>query len=234
MIQISDSKLYAEKERLYIAVRSAEHRVISDDILKLLPYPPQYYVHYSEWHIRARSFERFSRSLKKKDLNILDLGCGNGWMANKLYLSGHRVTGIDINLVELEQAEKVFGTNERLQWVYADILKDGVTNHPFDLIVLGASCQYFHDITVLTDTLRNLLAPGGQIHLLDSFFYSKDNFDAAVLRTKDYYLNIGYPQMAEYYYHHLSSDLKQLGYKKLYPTLFAGKGKPEWWVYFKS
>lgn len=234
MILISDSKLYAEKEQLYIAVRSAEHRVIGDEILKVLPYPPQYYVHYGEWHIRARSFERFSRSLKKKHLNILDLGCGNGWMANKLYQSGHRVTGVDINLVELEQAEKVFGSNDRLQWVYTDILKDGVTNHPFDLIVLGASCQYFHDITMLTDALRNLLAAGGEIHLLDSFFYTNGNIEAARQRTKEYYLNMGYPQMAEYYHHHLAEDLKAAGYRKHYPGIFTLGKYPEWWIYKKG
>ena len=230
MIILSSQEAYRTKEELYISVRNAEHRVISDEILKVLPYPPQYYVHYDEWHIRARSFERFSHSLKKKSLNILDLGCGNGWMANKLYQSGHRVTGVDINLVELEQAVKVFGSNERLQWVYTDILKDGVTNYPFDLIVLGASCQYFHDITALTNTLRNLLVPDGTIHLLDSFFYTKSDVGAAVQRTKDYYLNIGYPQMAEYYHHHLSEDLKAAGYRKHYPGIFSLSKKPEWWI----
>lgn len=235
MILISPTEKYAEQERLYIAVRDAEQRVVSDELLKQLPFPPESYPHYNEWKIRAESSRRFTNYLDKhytgQKLNILDVGCGNGWMSHLLYMQGHTVNAVDLNMVELEQAERVFGTDDRLLWVYADILNDRIPGTPFDIIVLGASCQYFLDINVLTNCLTPLLKQNGGIHLLDSFFYTKDNIEAAAQRTRDYYLNIGYPQMAGYYHHHLSSDLKQLGYKKLFPTLFSGKGKPEWWVY---
>lgn len=235
MILISPTEKYSEQERLYIAVRDAEKRVVSDELLKQLPNAPESYQHYKEWKIRADSFKRFHNYLDKnyngKKLNILDVGCGNGWMTHLLYQQGHTVTAVDLNIVELEQAERVFGTNENLQWVYADVLSEIIAGAPFDIIVFGASCQYFLDIDVLTNCLTPLLKQNGGIHLLDSFFYTKENINAAIRRTKDYYFNIGYPQMANYYHHHLSSDLKQLGYKKLFPTFFSGKGKPEWWVY---
>src|SRR5690606_13646546 len=200
------------------------------ELLLQLPYAPVSYTHHNEWLIRAKNFERFCKSITKSGCNILDLGCGNGWMTHKLYQCGHTLTGADINLPELEQAERVFGTNNKLQWVYTDILKDGVINEPFDMIVLGASCQYFDNILMLTDLLKIYLKPGGEIHLLDSFFYTPQNINAARKRTAAYYSNLGFPLMSSYYQHHLISDLKNAGYRKKYPSIFSRSKSPEWWV----
>lgn len=235
MIFISPKEKYAEQEQLYIAVRDAEKRVVSDDLLKQLPYPPESYIHHKEWKLRAESFGRFvhymDKKHKKQKLNVLDIGCGNGWMSNLLYKQGHSVTAMDLNIAELEQAERVFGTNENLQWLYADILEDEIAGSPFDIIVFGASCQYFKDISVLTHRLKPMLRPNGSIHLLDTFFYTEDTIDAARQRTAEYYKKLRYPLMANYYHHHLINDLKRSGYKKLFPSFFFGKGKPEWWMY---
>lgn len=231
MIFISTPESYQQKEALYIAVRDAEDRVVTDEILKTLPYPPANYIHQKEWAIRAKSFERFVRYLPKRSLNILDIGCGNGWMSNRLYRVGHRVTAVDLNITELDQAEKVFGTNNRLQWAYCNIMEEMVINSPFDIIVLSASCQYFDDIIQLTERLKKLLCNKGAIHLLDTFFYKADEEDDARQRTIEYYTRLGYPEMANYYHHHRVDDLKKAGYKKLYPTLLNRTKKPEWWKY---
>jgi ubiquinone/menaquinone biosynthesis C-methylase UbiE len=234
MILISPIEKYAEQERLYIAVRDAEGRVVADDLLKQLPNPPESYIHHKEWKLRAESFHRFASYIDKyyagQRLKILDIGCGNGWMSHRLYKQGHSVTAIDLNIAELEQAERVFGTDENLLWVYADILKDEIPNIPFDVIVFGASSQYFNDISILTGRLKPLLKRRGSIHLLDTFFYTEDTIAAAQQRTEEYYNNLGYPLMATYYHHHSVNDLKRNGYKKLFPSFFSGKGKPEWWV----
>lgn len=230
MIKIADTSLYQDKEALYIAVRDAEQRVVSDELLRMLPYTPPDYALHNEWKIRAESTERFINFVADKKLNILDLGCGNGWMTNRLYKAGHQLTGVDLNLVELAQAEQVFGSNDRLHWVYADVLKDDIPNAPFDLIVLGASCQYFESISILTERLKSMLTPKGTIHLLDSFFYTAQDVHAAKERTRDYYATLGQSEMSNYYHHHLVADLKAQGYKKKYPSLFRFGKKPEWWM----
>ena len=230
MIEIADATMYADKEAQYIAVRDAEQRVVSDELLKELPNTPEDYALHSEWQIRVDSTKRLMKWFAGSEQNILDLGCGNGWMSNMLYKAGHKVTGVDLNLTELRQAEKVFGANNRLEWVYADVLQHDIPNAPFDSIVLAASCQYFDDMAVLTDRLKTMLSDKGAIHLVDSFFYTEKNVAAAKQRTRDYYTKVSYPEMSEYYYHHQISDLKKLGYKKKYPTLFSGGNKPEWWI----
>lgn len=232
MIILADISKYAEKEDLYIAVRDSEQRVVNDDLLKTLPVTPSAYIHHNEWEIRTRNFHRFLKYIQglKKPLSILDVGCGNGWMSAQLNRVGHSVTAVDLNMTELQQAEKVFGTNERLKWVYADIMEDTIDAVNFDVIVFGASCQYFNNITTLTKRIMPWLCKKGSIHLLDSFFYAATDIQAAHDRTAAYYNSIGHPIMSEYYFHHSISDLKKLGYKKLYPGMLSPKSHPQWWV----
>lgn len=232
MTIISDVQTYTSKEALYIAVRNAEGRVVDDAMLRNLPHTAPDYIHHHEWEIRAKSFQRFMREINKlqKPLKILDIGCGNGWMSAALFNAGHTVTAVDLNLTELQQAEKVFGTHERLQWVYANILADEIINAPFDIVVFGASCQYFPDITVLTEKVKSFLNENGTVHLLDSFFYAGNEIFAAHKRTREYYTRLGFPEMAAHYAHHKINDIKKLGYKKMFPTFFWQKNHPQWWI----
>jgi SAM-dependent methyltransferase len=233
MLILADPKKYTEKEQLYYEVRNKEGRIISDDELKKLPLAFDTNPHKKEWDIRASNFERFKQYLSKqysgKQLKILDIGCGNGWMAHQLNKLGHNVTAVDLNMSELAQAEKVFGNSDTLQWVYVDVLNDNSPIDKYDLIVLAASCQYFEDMTQLTGKLKSLLSPGGTIHLLDSVFYKNNQQEAARARSIQYYTSMGYAAMSEYYFHHATESLIKNGYKKLYPGFFSSS-PVQWWA----
>ncbi|MBS1777798.1 MAG: class I SAM-dependent methyltransferase [Bacteroidetes bacterium] len=234
---IADPKLYEEKERLYYNVRNKEGRIISDETLKQLPYADSSNPYYNEWQLRAKNMERFLAYLKKRkqsSIKILDVGCGNGWMTHLLYEAGFDVTGTDLNMEELQQAEHVFGTDEKLKWLYANVLTDSIPGAPFDLIIFGASCQYFPDIASLTEKLLPLLSPGGEIHLLDSIFYSDGEVTEAALRSKEYYTSLGFPEMAGYYHHHSLHSLKKAGYTKVHPGLFSKATPLQWWKTIKQ
>lgn len=233
MIILADTEKFAAKEDLYISIRDKEERVLSQHLLLALPYPGPEYKYYDEWKTRAASFQKFMRYLSKKNgqLNILDLGCGNGWLSHKLYLAGHIVTAVDLNFTELQQAEDTFGSNERIQWVYADILTDNIPGQPYDIILLAASCQYFQDFSQLFERLDSMLKKNGSIHLLDSFFYKKEDVHQAKRRTLDYYSSLGYPAMAEQYFHHTVESLQEKSFEKKYPRGIFNKQKPQWWVY---
>lgn len=219
---------------MYVAVRDAEGRIIDDNLLKMLPATPTEYKYAHEWTVRSKSFARFSQWLLRryegKAAKILDVGCGNGWMSARLADAGHNVTGIDLNYTELEQAERVFGNRPNLCWLYADILKDDIPGGKFDIALFGASCQYFPDISRLTERCKTLMNAGGSIHLLDSFFYTVETVDAARERTKEYYSQLGFGEMAGYYFHHTKETLRRVGYRKLYPTVFSPQDRPQWWV----
>ena len=92
---------------VYIKVRKKEQRILSDIEVVLLPHLGS-----KEWRLRKKSTNRFLAYLtsKKTSQKILDIGCGNGWFSNAMaqVSEKNKVTGLDINIEELEQAARVF------------------------------------------------------------------------------------------------------------------------------
>src|SRR5436309_163241 len=123
---------------LYFRLRFRERRIYSNQELAQLPdvYPGDQ--HYAEWRIRQRSCAKLLRYLRAKGrpLRVLDVGCGNGWMSNKMAsIKGVSVLGIDIGEAELEQARSVFSSTASLQFEnhsIDDLLSAG--NQSFDII----------------------------------------------------------------------------------------------------
>ncbi|MBK7936300.1 MAG: class I SAM-dependent methyltransferase [Lewinellaceae bacterium] len=234
---LSNPAIYREKERLYLNVRSREGRVLSDEAVKKLPFVPDSSPFLREWALRRRSLGRLERYLTRRfsgaPARILDLGCGNGWMANRL--AGNpdwKILAMDVNEAELAQGARLFG-RENLQFVYADLpglvsRNDVPGDEPeisfrdtFDLIVLAASVQYFRDLEELVFSLKKCLKPAGEIHIIDSPFYRNEvEKAAAALRSRDYYAGLGVPEMAQYYHHHLWPDRRNMGVENLNNRLF--------------
>lgn len=228
---LADSSLHQAKESLYLSVRMAEGRVLSDDELLLLP-GTRNSAFKEEWALRSASLDRLLKYLNKrtgKPLRILDIGCGNGWMSHKLSQAGHYVTAMDLNMDELTQAERVFGSSEKLEWVYGNVLEPLFDGQNFNVVLFAASCQYFPNIALLTKAVAPLLRPGGAIHLFDSIFYLNKDITAARKRSQEYYSKLGFPEMSNYYFHHSSEALKQLGYRKRYPPFYKAS-KLQWWI----
>src|SRR5690242_8201089 len=117
-------------EKSYIALRQKERRVYSDRELLQLPDIDESHPHYQEWMARKESSSRLMRYLSRHDglKKILEIGCGNGWLSAQLAaLKNKEVTGMDINVTELAQAERVFGKMENLRFIHNDIhVNDGI------------------------------------------------------------------------------------------------------------
>lgn len=226
---LSDPAPFREKERLYLEVRRRENRILSDEAVQNLPFTQKSDPHAREWEWRRRSFSRLEHYLSDrfsgKHTNMLDLGCGNGWMANRLALHKEwKVCAVDMNEPELTQGARLFG-RENLQFVYANIMprNDIPERHEipfqdakFDVIILAAAVQYFSSFSELTGVLRRILKPGGEIHIIDSQFYKNGSEQvAARQRSQEYYTRVGVPEMAGYYHHHLWQEAKKSGAKNL-------------------
>jgi ubiquinone/menaquinone biosynthesis C-methylase UbiE len=152
--------------------------------------------------------------LKSKDRTktILECGCGNGWLTNKLSeIEISEVIGLDINVNELEQAARVFGVKSNILFIYGDIFK---MNLKCDYMILSGAIAYFNDLKKLLASLLNKLNPGGEIHIIDSPLY-KDNSDAKA-RTAKHFKALDVPEMINYYHHHSFNDLKEFQYDVLY------------------
>ena len=203
---------------LYLRVREKEGRLYPDDLVAQFPFVSNAHPLANEWRARAASATRLTRYLSRRSklLSILDLGCGNGWLANFLHQSGHRVIGLDQNRLELKQAARVFSPQPGLAFLEADVFSAPFATEVFNVILLASVIQYFPDLTVLLSVLLQYLKGQGEIHIVDSPLYSDSERDHAANRSLQYYSALGVPQMAEHYFHHRASDLRAFGPKTLY------------------
>lgn len=203
---------------LYLRAREKEGRLFPDEVVRRLPDLPVGHPLRAEWRLRAASCARLARYLRglPPPLAVLDLGCGNGWLANRLaQIPQARVWGADPNLVELAQARRVF-SRPGLTFLAAGAPHLPFPPCAFDVIVLASVIQYFPDLPGLLHSLRILLKPGGEIHLLDSPLYAEEELPAARQRTLAYYQALGCPEMAAYYHHHTAAAPEPFSPRWLY------------------
>ncbi len=230
-----------EFENLYLKVREREQRIYSDPEVANLPSVSVSNQHFKEWELRKTTSDRFSSYLSqyKNALNILDVGCGNGWFSSQIAkLSSWNVFALDINKTELEQAARVFN-QVNLKFILGNIFENIFENNSYDIITLNASIQYFNNLDELLEILLPLLIDSGEVHILDSPFYKKEELAGARKRTAAYYASLGFLEMAEFYFHHTYDDLKIYNHTILFnphsgiskiKKLINGKESPFPWI----
>ncbi|MDB5023658.1 MAG: class SAM-dependent methyltransferase [Mucilaginibacter sp.] len=225
-------------EDLYIAVRQQEKRVYTDEQLQLLPDIDHLY--YDEWKIRKRSSGRLTAYLekKRKHLKILEVGCGNGWLSAKLSnIPNTRVTGLDINEIEIEQAKRVF-KKDNLEFIYDSFTDSTFDNEKFDVIVFAASLQYFPSVINVLKQALAILRYGGEVHIVDTPFYTPVEAEKANARSCGYYAALGFPEMAAHYFHHSTSEFWGFKYELLFnpsnPFNRLFKKDPFYWVMIRK
>jgi ubiquinone/menaquinone biosynthesis C-methylase UbiE len=206
-------------EKKYICIRDKEKRLYTDNGVLGLPEIDENHPHYAEWLVRARTCKRLVDYLssKKKPLHILEVGCGNGWLSAQLSkISNTEVYGVDINFTELEQAARVFENRGNVHFIYADMCAGELLPMKFDVIVFAASMQYFKSLKAVVEVAMQHLNDNGEIHIIDTILYNAHETGEAKKRTQDYYASLGYPEMADHYFHHSKKELKAFHYKLMY------------------
>ena len=196
---------------LYAAVRASERRLLSDDQVRELPSARDLW-NAREWAIRARSMVRLKNVLKSQGtgLQVLEVGCGNGWLSGNLQRDGHHVLGLDPFTEEVEQAARVFPQGPA--FALGDLLSTTIPVAVFDSVLFPASIQYFKDPVAAITKARMHLKPGGTIHVLDSVIYASEReAHQANMRSSIYFSGIGVPKMASHYYGHCLDAFRDLG-----------------------
>lgn len=224
---------------LYHALRTKEQRIYTDEQLIKLPNIDKQHPYYGEWKIRKHSAERLIRYLKKKKapLQILEVGCGNGWLANKIAtINTASVVAIDSNAVELNQAKSVFKSNN-LHFELMSFKGLAFKDKKFDVILFAASIQYFPILEAILTEAKSCLTYDGEIHIIDTNFYDSNSVDDAVERTQAYFKKMGFEAMALNYFHHQLIDLELFNYKILYhPKAWVSRvftKNPFYWICIK-
>jgi ubiquinone/menaquinone biosynthesis C-methylase UbiE len=219
---------------IYLRVREREGRLYPDPVASQLPATPIDHPLQKEWRARAASSDRLTGYLARlpRAVKVLDLGCGNGWLANRIAETAKaNVIGVDLNLTELAQARRLFADRPALSWMAADIFCAPFCGRLFDIVVIASAIQYFADVPLLLQSLIPLLRRGGEIHILDSPFYSAGELHAARERSRRYYEELGLPEMAGHYHHHSTAALEKHNPVWLYhPQEAQIKDSPFPWI----
>lgn len=113
-----------------------------------------------ESRVRATDAAAISAVLDRKPRTVLDLGCGEGWLANDLAGRGFEVLGVDAIPALIERARE--GGKARFEIAgYQEIAESGLRGRRFDLIICNFALFGEESVPKLLKRIPDLLAPGG-------------------------------------------------------------------------
>lgn len=205
-------------EKLYLKLLKRDKRLYSDEEVKLLPYASKKNPHKAEWALKTKSFLRFRDYLSKKEstLNVLELGCGNGWLTGQLAKDyNHNYFCIHTNLVEVEQAARIF-VKDNIRFFYGDITKASLPTNIFHIVIVNSTLQYFSDIDTLFKELFTVSKSYGEVHIIDTPFCKANELMQARNKSLKYFTALGLPDMSKMYHHHTIEELKYFRHQFLY------------------
>ena len=113
------------------------------------------------------------RNLSKKNLRILDIGCGKGAFTSRIKkeLGNSEILAVDVSPTAIEKARKQFGSPS-IDFQAIDIVKDfDKITGTFDLIVVSQILWYvLPDFEELVKKLRGRLNRKGKILVIQAFY----------------------------------------------------------------
>lgn len=102
-------------------------------------------------------------TLEHRPGRILDVGCGEGWLARALAASGAEVWGIDAVPELVEAAQRHAGPREHYRLLTYEALAAGELQQRFDLLVCNFSLLGKESVEELFTAAPGLLNPGGYL-----------------------------------------------------------------------
>lgn len=168
---------YAQFVQEYEAVRLAEGRKAADrSFYRQLPLAASNHPAAAMWQQRAASYQLFvdkivKKSESKSTLKILDMGAGNGWLANRMAQRGHTVGAVDLTTNDFDGLGVHTNYDHDFVPIQAEFDRLPLESDQFDLLVFNASLHYSADYdTTLREAIR-VIKSDGQIVVLDTPVY---------------------------------------------------------------
>jgi SAM-dependent methyltransferase len=123
---------------------------------------------------QAEVILQWCASLGRSDMEILDLGCGAGWMSERL-LSFGQVTGIDFANETIERARE---RAPRIKFLSGDLFDIDLPARHFDVVVSLEVLSHVRDQPAFLRRIAGLLKSGGHLMLATQNRYVLERDDA--------------------------------------------------------
>ena len=111
-----------------------------------------------------------------KNANVLEIGCGSGWLLNLIQKEGAReVGGIEPSKNNFELIKKNFSGLR----VHQIRLEDFKSKEKFDVIISVLVFNHIKDLSMVFKKINILLTKGGELHIIvpDYDYYRLSKFD---------------------------------------------------------
>ena len=183
----SREREFADFLRDYRIVRVDEGWGASDArYYRALPHVDQDDPQRNVWRIRARNFEWLLTLIGNgRPLRILDVGAGNGWLANQLARRGHAVAALDLADDSRDGlgARAHYATSFETYQAEFDRMPFGEAQ--FGVVIFNAALHYADALSVTLREARRVMRSDGSIIVMDSPFYSRSSSGSAMVAERE-------------------------------------------------
>jgi len=120
-----------------------------------------------------------------RSLDILDVGAGNGWLANQLARRGHTVAALDLadDARDGLGARVHYATDFQVYQAEFDRMPFGAAQ--FDAVIFNAALHYANTLSVTLREARRVMRSDGSIIVMDSPFYFKSSSGAMMVAERE-------------------------------------------------
>jgi 2-polyprenyl-3-methyl-5-hydroxy-6-metoxy-1,4-benzoquinol methylase len=114
------------------------------------------------WNINIHYDGLLDSKVPQDAHTVLDVGCGDGFLAARLAQRVPDVMAVDIDEPVLERAQIRFPTAP-VNWIHGDVMSTDLPSHGFDAVVSNAALHHFDDTAAALTRFASLVRPGGTV-----------------------------------------------------------------------